>query len=1346
MDILNIAISSLTMEQTDRRIFACQLLLNIHDCLTMDTIETKLMPLLSELITNETTTSVRFTICFVLANYARRVEFDYFQSIIFPLFEKLSIIVLDNDNSSSSSSNQQQQQNNNSLCTSTTICFALLDSLTSLLSYLLHFNQISMKKQSKMNQQQHCDNEQMPSEKEQPKSNEQNTEKSTKNNVLEFIYQKFLPLLKQTFQRMLDFIDQYRSMSIKIEQDLFNCFLHWRDQIGSHDSITQTLFSHYQSLVLFILILRDYMMNNNDNHQCDNLNIDQRFLMEMFDHDHWYLDFYYRLCAFHYVLPPPPPLTPQSPSQLSSDNTLIDQQQQSTIKPLHNRQLRSRKSLRLKSGQPSRLPVSVVSSVQSSSNKDEDITDLIDIESSNSESSLSLEIERNNHDNKDNIATRLIDILNTLSIDNNYEIAMKMSNIIEKLVERFTEPIRLYSVLTNVLQSQNFDVIAQIIRNFVDVFTSMLNSSQLTAQTNTIIEYVVDTFMRSETYLSTKPKWRLHIQYFDVMFRLSRIIPVDIVKRLIIPRLLLRFSTTRPIPCRQAIARCLLMVYLENFAQHDFEKYCVQSTSVNNGANNQTTMMMISNPLNFDDHDQNAYLSFDLFNWLDRNLRQSQRYQDRQLYIDMLAMFIRFLFRDSIEWRESLPNHYLMDIEEQCPSLMNWSELSYRFSKYRYHLNLKELHSSQFFAMLMIQRYRLLHQLTELATKDRVSTIRTSSCIVLFTLLQCTNYWVINHLHHIPITVNDHCITKTNMIATRNVSDIIDNNDQSQLIEIIMDYYDAYMDNNGTIISEIESSANNNYNSTIAYCTSEQLEIRRQLEKDRIVLEELYKLYTLIDDIQDEGIDLNNDSSELIIDDLVVSESSTLSSSSIIETTAMETVNNSTESESTKCPGLIYVANVDELIVDSNETMDSKGHTSINEAEPETSAVVVINKKVVESSWSIQGNKSFNPNSLKCSTKKRKSPKHHEQQHQQQQSHMNHQRSVSNLALEKHLNTIIKHSDIISNIQQPSIMMMAKTNSTNVNKSGYKGNYYYHHHGINPGHNSGKVSSSSSASLSKKKTSIINSQQRNNNNNNNNGIALLPTPNNNNTVHCGSKVPILSNRNNNNNSHHNHMINNRAGLLHQPLQTKSSSSSLMILPKWHNHNSSNLSIYQHQRSMSVPPPSSSSTTNISLNSNHYTQQNSTMLNVKKKLFKTTGSINPGVVGNVIIGNQSNIRNNHHHHYHHHHHHHYQSNILNTNIDQISSSSSSSSSKNNFIRVKKFKNRTNNEPLLLSSSSSTLKPGNKSMINKNESMETDDNCDEDDDHKNNNNNNNNKGQTSTIIVTTSTSESQPDSST
>ncbi|OTF79027.1 hypothetical protein BLA29_003435, partial [Euroglyphus maynei] len=478
-------------------------------------------------------------------------------------------------------------------------------------------------------------------------------------------------------------------------------------------------------------------------------------------------------------------------------------QQQSTKQPtMHNRQLRSRKSQRLKS----RLPVSVVVSqslTDSESIKDEDITDSI------SSTEESLEIERQE---KELIASRLIDILNTLSIDNNYEIAMKLSNIIEKLVERFTQPIRLYSLLTNILQSQNFDVISQLIRNFVQVFTSMLNSSQMTAQTDTIIEYVVETFMRSEAYLSTKPKWRLHIQYFDVMFRLSRIIPVDI----------------RPIPCRQAIARCLIMVYLENFAQHDFEKYCsncVQST-INTANNSSNQMMMTSNPLQFDDQSQTAYLSFDLFNWLDRNLKQSQRYQDRQIYVDMLAIFVRLLFRDSIEYRESLPNHYLMDLEEHCPSLMDWSELSYRFSK-NHRFNLKELHSSQFFAMLMIQRYRLLHQLTELATKDRVSTIRTSACIVLYTLLQCTNCWVVNHLNQMTCGISG------------------DGNDHPYLTEIIMDYYDAYIDN-ATISSEIDT---NSYNS-IAYCTSEQLDIRRQCEQDRIVLEELHKLYTLVDDIR----------------------------------------------------------------------------------------------------------------------------------------------------------------------------------------------------------------------------------------------------------------------------------------------------------------------------------------------------------------------------------------------------------------------------------------------------------------------------------------------------------------
>lgn len=129
------------------------------------------------------------------------------------------------------------------------------------------------------------------------------------------------------------------------------------------------------------------------------------------------------------------------------------------------------------------VPVSLSSSNNNESIKDEE-EDITDHSISSESGSESLKIERQE---KELIESRLIDILNTLSIDNNYEIAMKMSNIIEKLVERFTEPIRLYSLLTNILQSQNFDVIAQIIRNFVHVFTSMLSSSQITAQVSLFI-------------------------------------------------------------------------------------------------------------------------------------------------------------------------------------------------------------------------------------------------------------------------------------------------------------------------------------------------------------------------------------------------------------------------------------------------------------------------------------------------------------------------------------------------------------------------------------------------------------------------------------------------------------------------------------------------------------------------------------------------------------------------------------------------------------------------------------------------------------------------------------------
>lgn len=254
------------------------------------------------------------------------------------------------------------------------------------------------------------------------------------------------------------------------------------------------------------------------------------------------------------------------------------------------------------------------------------------------------------------------------------------------------------------------------------------------------------------------------------------------------------------------MARCLILVYLENFAQHDFEKFY---------SNSENTGCIEDDIESCDNESKLAYLSFDLFNWLDRNLKQSNKYQDRQIYIDIISILIKFLFHDSFGCNQSSPNHFIVDLHDLCSSLIDTKYLTYRFSKK--FPSLKDLHSSQFFMMLIIQRYRLLHLFTELSTKDRVNTIRASACTVLYSLLQCINFWVVNNIH---------CLTE------------IEERPDDNCIEAIMDYYDCYIEN-------IEDNSSNTcYNGF----NSDHLYRRLQTETDRIVIEELNKVFQLVDD------------------------------------------------------------------------------------------------------------------------------------------------------------------------------------------------------------------------------------------------------------------------------------------------------------------------------------------------------------------------------------------------------------------------------------------------------------------------------------------------------------------
>lgn len=80
--IVEIAINSLESDQIERRIFACQLLLNTHDSLDNETIQTKIMPILETILDNESTTLIEFILLFVFANYSRRFSYVSYSLLI----------------------------------------------------------------------------------------------------------------------------------------------------------------------------------------------------------------------------------------------------------------------------------------------------------------------------------------------------------------------------------------------------------------------------------------------------------------------------------------------------------------------------------------------------------------------------------------------------------------------------------------------------------------------------------------------------------------------------------------------------------------------------------------------------------------------------------------------------------------------------------------------------------------------------------------------------------------------------------------------------------------------------------------------------------------------------------------------------------------------------------------------------------------------------------------------------------------------------------------------------------------------------------------------------------------
>lgn len=57
-------------------------------------------------------------------------------------------------------------------------------------------------------------------------------------------------------------------------------------------------------------------------------------------------------------------------------------------------------------------------------------------------------------------------------------------------------------------------------------------------------ECIVAAFLRCEAYLSPKPNWRLYAQFLEALLGLARLVSPSLVRRIIVPRLLGRLTTT----------------------------------------------------------------------------------------------------------------------------------------------------------------------------------------------------------------------------------------------------------------------------------------------------------------------------------------------------------------------------------------------------------------------------------------------------------------------------------------------------------------------------------------------------------------------------------------------------------------------------------------------------------------------------------------------------------------------------------------------------------------------------------------------------------------------------------
>ncbi|XP_042238802.1 serine/threonine-protein phosphatase 4 regulatory subunit 4-like isoform X2 [Homarus americanus] len=167
--------------------------------------------------------------------------------------------------------------------------------------------------------------------------------------------------------------------------------------------------------------------------------------------------------------------------------------------------------------------------------------------------------------------TSLHDTVSSLVTDPSQQVRTTVAAAFHQLCTLVSSEVGLLKEgLLQLLRSENLDILAALIPNLPHIITTMHRNNAITPQSprGELME-LVGAIKQGEETVSITSLWRVHAEALTQAAALAPCLPSDLIFTQLVPLMFIRMQTARPIPCRLAAARTLL-VYLRhmNTSEH----------------------------------------------------------------------------------------------------------------------------------------------------------------------------------------------------------------------------------------------------------------------------------------------------------------------------------------------------------------------------------------------------------------------------------------------------------------------------------------------------------------------------------------------------------------------------------------------------------------------------------------------------------------------------------------------------------------------------------------------------------------------------------------------------------